>query len=85
MKRPMLLGNYRNQATEKNSPLSKSLQSFSKVVDSVSPRQDHQKPSIFDPNLTYNPPQRGVVMTTAQKPRERLKELYKHYEKKGNF
>lgn len=41
--------------------------------------------SLFDPKMTYNPPQRGIVPIESEKPRERLKQLYKHYEKRGDF
>lgn len=35
---------------------------------------------FFDPALTYRPPNtRGVVPTSGDTPRDRLKELYQHY------
>lgn len=41
---------------------------------------------FFDPALTYVPPnQRGVVDVSKEDPRDRLKELYQHYKRKGDW
>lgn len=45
----------------------------------------HGKP-FFDPSLTYVPPiQRGVVATTGQTPRDRLRELFRHYQHRKDY
>jgi hypothetical protein len=45
------------------------------------------KKPFFDPALTYHPPiQRGVVENLkGQEPRQRLKELYAHYQQRGDY
>jgi hypothetical protein len=42
---------------------------------------------FFDPALTYRNPKdlRGVVNIKESDPRKRIKELYKHYQKKGDY
>jgi hypothetical protein len=42
---------------------------------------------FFDPSLTYRNPKdlRGVVQIKENEPRKRLKELYQHYQKKGDY
>lgn len=41
---------------------------------------------VFDPSMTYVPPiKRGVVDTVGGDPRDRLKELYKYYNDRGDY
>lgn len=41
---------------------------------------------FFDPELTYQPPkQREFIVPQGDQPRKRLKELFKHYQSKGDY